>query len=73
MSWKKLNERIRKRKHSTDKRIRSALYPVTKVVDARRASRPESERPLQELFVRSKMDTRRKKTITLPKVRFLDE
>jgi hypothetical protein len=73
MSWKKLKERIRKRENAAARRIRSALYPVTKVIDARRASKPESERPLQEFFVRSKMDTRRKKTVTLPKVRFLDE
>ena len=72
MSWKEYRERLRKKKNATDRRIRSALHP-DKAVPTIRRSKPESERPLQEFFMRSKMDTRRKKTITLPKVRFLDE
>jgi hypothetical protein len=73
MSWKKLRENIRKQRARSAQRIRSALYPVTKTVGFKRPSKPESERPLQEIFMRSKMGTRRKKPITLPKIRFIDD
>jgi hypothetical protein len=73
MTWKELKEKKNRALRVSKARIGSAIYAgKTRPKGYRRIeSKPESEKPNQQIFTRGKIEnTARNKHITLPKIKF---